>query len=501
MRCVSYTRTVSCLRENEIPNNIISQQNHRIQNFIKKKNWELVRKYSDRKRDEFEEEAFLQMKQDAIGREFDCVVMDSLFRCGRNTNVAAELFRSMFIPAGIFFAVVEDDFCSNEVSSDEAIEYLEEKVKEYRSYTVNVDMRKYTETKQYPKYGYRYKDTGMELVIDPEAAKNVQMIFQLVSEGNSFKDTAEIMTKTGIMSSGKYIDKLWGRTVVNPEEPWKRDQIKRIIYNRLYLGEWTRTINGEKQVVSCPAIIEEELFQKVNNRRDVKSNNLGKTPMNPFSKFIFDKGTGIPLKLCTQERLQIRVFRRSYASKENIKYEKGNISYDEVYDSVYKLLLREKMVAEKIVRVMETDEWRYEKEKQLQKVQALAQIVFRRMTERENKNFLLYQDMKVGVISEDEYEKRKRQNVHAFELDDEVLQQYLKQISEIETCFSSANPWLCLFKEMEIPVELKREHIKKWVERIETVRYEYVEIRFKHWEWKERFPRQWMEVENNGTKK
>ena len=84
MRCASYTRTVSCLRDSEIPSNIISQQNQRIQEFIKKKDWELVKKYSDRKRDEFEDGAFLQMKQDAIGRDFDCVVMDSMFRCGRN---------------------------------------------------------------------------------------------------------------------------------------------------------------------------------------------------------------------------------------------------------------------------------------------------------------------------------------------------------------------------------------------------------------------------------
>lgn len=501
MRCASYTRTVSCLRDSEIPSNIISQQNQRIQEFIKKKDWELVKKYSDRKRDEFEDGAFLQMKQDAIGRDFDCVVMDSMFRCGRNTNVAAELFRSMFIPAGIYFAVVEDDFCSSEVSADDAMKYLEDKVKEYRSYTVNVDIRNYTETKQFPKYGYQYKDAGMELIIDPEAALNVRKIFQLVSEGNSFKETAEIMTKAGIMSSGKYIDKLWGRKVVNPEEPWKKDQIKRIIYNRLYLGEWTRTINGEKQIVSCPAIIEEDLFQRVNNRRDVKSNKLGKTPMNPFSKFIFDKDTGIPLKLFTHERLKIRVFRRSYASKDSIKYEKGNIPYDDVYDSVYKYLLKEKKMADKIVRIMETDEWQSEKEKQLQKVRGLAQIVFRRMMMKEGENLLLYQNMKAGIISEEEYEKQKAQHMHLFELDDEILQQYMEQMEEIEKCFSKDNPWIRLFSEMEMPVELKREHIKKWIDRIEIVRCEYVEIRFKHSEWREKLPCKWLEEGNYGTKK
>ena len=93
MKCASYTRTVSCLRDGDIPKDIINQQNQKIQEYIKRKNWTLVKKYSDRKKDEFEDTAFLQMKQDAIGREFDCVVIDSMFRCGRNANVAAELFR------------------------------------------------------------------------------------------------------------------------------------------------------------------------------------------------------------------------------------------------------------------------------------------------------------------------------------------------------------------------------------------------------------------------
>ena len=98
------------MEKGEIPNDIISQQNERIQEYIKQRKWKLVKKYSDRKKEEFEETAYLQMKQDAMGRQFDCLVIDSMFRCGRNSNVAAELFKSMFLPAGLQIAVVEDDF-------------------------------------------------------------------------------------------------------------------------------------------------------------------------------------------------------------------------------------------------------------------------------------------------------------------------------------------------------------------------------------------------------
>lgn len=503
MRCASYTRTVSCLRESEIPSDIISQQNKRIQAFIKENGWSFVKKYSDRKKDELEDGAFLEMRQDAIGRQFDCLVMDSMFRCGKNTNVAAELFRNVFLPAGIAFAVVEDHFCSSEVSADETIAYLEKKVKEYRSYTVNKDMQKYTETKKFPKYGYRYKETGMELEIDPEAAENVKKIFELVCAGHSFKETAEIMTEAGIISSGRYIDMLWGRTVENPHEPWKRDQIKRIIYNRLYVGEWVRTINGEKQMFSCPVIIEKKIFDQANSRKDMIGNlkvGCGKTPLNPFAKVIFDKVSGIPLKLVTHDRLQVRVFRRSYANKDTVQYKKGNMPYEEVYDRVYSLILREKEIAEKMMQLMETDEWQQEKEKNIRQVKAAAQMVFRRMMELEEKNICLYQKVADGCLSKEEYEHQRERGLYEFAKNDTLIQQYMERLKEVEIQFSNQNPWLCLFAELEMPVELKREDVKAWIERIELVRFEKVEVRFKYWEWKEKFPKQWMEVEEDGTK-
>lgn len=110
MRCASYTRVTSCIDESPIPSDIISIQNKHIENYIKNRGWELVEKYVDRKKDPLEEAAFLKMKDDALGRKYECLVIDSFDRCGRTNAVAKELFEFLFIPAGISFAVVEDDF-------------------------------------------------------------------------------------------------------------------------------------------------------------------------------------------------------------------------------------------------------------------------------------------------------------------------------------------------------------------------------------------------------
>ena len=90
--------------------------------------------------------------------------------------------------------------------------------------------------------------------------------------------------------------------------------------------------------------------------------------------------------------------------------------YDEVYDAVYQLLIHENELAGKIMMRMGTSEWQREKEKQLQSVRVMAQIVFRRMTELEEENLFLFQKFRDGNISEEAYEKGKDKNLSEFEL-------------------------------------------------------------------------------------
>lgn len=53
--------------------------------------------------------------------------------------------------------------------------------------------------------------------------------------------------------------------------PWKRDQIKRILYNRQYIGEWKRTIDGKKKIFPCPKIIDARLSVEKNNEETIQT--------------------------------------------------------------------------------------------------------------------------------------------------------------------------------------------------------------------------------------
>ena len=129
MICVSYTRAVSncsAMKEEDVA---IGKQNEAIQTFLKtKKGWKLQQRYSDRKHDRNDETAFLQMKRDGMKREFECVIFSSLFYCGKKMHSAINLLKRVFCPAGIYFAVAEDGFCSCEATSEEIEQYIDDKL-------------------------------------------------------------------------------------------------------------------------------------------------------------------------------------------------------------------------------------------------------------------------------------------------------------------------------------------------------------------------------------
>ena len=199
------------------------------------------------------------------------------------------------------------------------------------------------------------------------------------------------------------------------------------------------------------------------------------------------------MKLYPHQRLKIRIFRLSYPKPKEIVYERGHIPYEEVYEKVYEIIKNEKRQADKIAGMIGSYEWEHEKERHVLKIKVAAKLIFQKMLSIEKRNLPLYNSMKAGDISEDEYAMQREINIEEFEECDEQLQRYLEQIQDIEKCFSKDNLWIKTFLEMTVPEEITRKHVRAWIERVECVRYEKIEVRFKYEDWKERLPQEWFE--------
>ena len=110
MICVSYTRTMGWSILEEPAADTISVQNRSITEYAAKRKWKIAKKYSDRKHDRNEDTAFRALKEDGISQKYDCVIIDSMQHFGITGYHAYDLLSVVFLPAGIHFAVVEDDF-------------------------------------------------------------------------------------------------------------------------------------------------------------------------------------------------------------------------------------------------------------------------------------------------------------------------------------------------------------------------------------------------------
>lgn len=487
MIIVSYTRSTSCRPEQSVSNDTIKEQNERISAYIKKKNWKLDKKYSDRKNDTQTEQAFLQMKQDGIGRKYDCVVMDSIFRCGQNVLSAYDLLSLVFLPAGIRFAVVEDDFYSGDYPESEVKHYLEEKRDTYRFERLTNAAIKSTTERRYPKYGYCYKDGEMELVPDEAVMANVQLIFQMAADGHTAKEILDYLIRKGIESPMAYQKRKEGKPMNGKASPWNIAKVRSILNNRLYLGEWRRVVFKEEVMQSCPPLIDEELFQKAHERmseRNVRKNKKAKKPVfNPFYKRIFDKETQHPLNNYQHPRLGIRIYRFGYPRPAGADYEKAWLPCEEVQDKVMECIHREQAAARKIRKMLGSQRAEMEKEQWKSRLRKKMWETVSRQMEIENRY------VQCGITEMDT--EKMDGFMEESRACEEELKSIMSELSEVDVVLSKKNPWIELFASVELKDGITADISRKLIEKIEVYRFETVEVTFCKNGYREMLPQEW----------
>ena len=466
MICVSYTRTMSCSLLEEVPEDIISTQNKRIAEYAAKRKWKITKKYSDRKSDRSEDAAFRSLKEDGISQKFDCVIFDSIYRFGASVYHAYDALYKIFYPGGIHFASVEDDFCSLDYTEEEVKEYLNSKRAEYKKLRHDETVRRAVETRQYNKYGYRYIDDTMELVIDEQVADNIRTVFKLMSEGLKPKKIANIMNERGIEPPNSYLKRMGTNRRWTKQKGWLDAQVRNISANRMYAGVLSRTINCEKVNVPCPAIVSEELFDKV--QAVVKSRQHGtraqvKPTDNPLYWKFFDYDSGWSILRYKNRSNGEDVCKLSYPKPDEVNYPKMSIPYDFVIAEIRRLLYEERNKAQTARRILNTHECREYKKERLEEIRMKAQTVFKRMTDAE------YSAWQSGARLSDE----------EFRENDAELQDLLSQYKAFDFMLSEENPWILLYADLELSENMTSQELRKYAVRATCEKFEKIRIEIK----------------------
>lgn len=494
MRCVSYTRAVSGCWAIELEKNAVQLQNAAIREFVKKQGWKIGEKYSDNKKDENAEVAFLQMKEDGINRKFDCVVVSSMFYAGRNITAAYDLFFSVFYSAGISFAVAEDDFCSFGKSEDEVKVYLQKCKTLYRGEMASQIASRQTPERAYRKYGYIWiADTTLE--IDDEVAPIVKEIFDLCRNGYSLGNIAKLFNERGIDSPIQYEGRKIGRENKINRKGWNGSTVKLILANEMYIGKWKRCIRGVDYEYACPPIIEKEVFDKAaaqiyerNNCKDGKHSSA----FGWYSAITADMETQHPLASGLKLSDGTKVLRFRYPAPVTKPYDKFWISAEDLQEKAYAELMKEQRAARYIAKLISEGEAETEKNAQLADIRARALDVTMQMANNEKVLMKQSRSCESGELDEDDYSVLYAEHMEKQAELDNTLQSYLEIMDEIEQAFSLKNPWITRFYDFDTEEVFTNKGAKKYITKVWVYRFDTVQLEFILSEWKKRFPQAWL---------
>lgn len=497
MICVSYTRTTSSLVEKETAPDIIRWQNERIEEYAKQKGWIISKKYSDRKAERKADAGFQQLKEDGMQRKFDMVIMYSVFRAGRGVPYAEDVLRKTFYALGIQFVFVDEEFESTNYSDAELKAYFRKK-KYKAAHSVGGEQRKQDFLNGYftvhdEKYGYFLSSDLRTFTIDEEAADVVRQIFDFVIENKTYAWIAKYLNEQGIESPIQRKNRLGMKNVGNKIGPWSLCSVKNIALNRVYTGKCTKRFKDDIFTYEIPAVISEETFEKA--QEVLKEKHISKggntTFRNPFAMFIIDKGTGQSLTINkAKSKNNERVF-----CLDNERYgrnEVPSISLDTVMAAVVHAIRKEQALAAKIRRKIEkgdADTYLAEIEGEYR---GKAKKLFAQMSEIEKPYIPLYCQYEQGEVSEPEYEISRREIVAELEKIEERFRAMMDEYERKKKTFSLENSWMKYYMDAEIPDVLTASEFRKWAVRIEVENFEKVYVIFKHEEWRDSLPEEWL---------
>lgn len=508
MRVVSYTRAISYRLKDENPSNIIGLQNEHIQQYIKEKGWKLAAKYSDRKFSSEEMTAFNQMLEAGLAREFDCVVMDSIFRFGHNLTDAVSVLRETFYPIGIHFVVVQDDFSSFGKSVSAITDYFKQKrmaILGNASWTRWRALEKEgIMVKSHLSYGYLLSEDRRSMIIDESVAPIIRNIFQWFLSGMNYQTIADRLNAEGVISPQEHMTKVYGREpnfIV--DSIWRGSSIHKLLEKPIYMGKVVRKIGGVDTVIEVPPIVSEEEFLKTQElipKKPARAITWKIAGVNILNKRIYDKKTGKAL-MCMKSPIDPND--RVYTLKKNIRYlskeeQKKSIPYGVVMGAVKEALRNEAALVDQIDEILQTEQSQDYLEQQLQDYRKSALKLVEQLNTVYEERMNLHRMYEDGRINAEELEQKEDTCQVKLMRIEQQFALIMAQVEDQKTAFSRINPWLALYRQIEVPDELERSHIMQWVDRVAVVDAQTIEVGLKQQEWKYKLPQEWLTLRRDG---
>lgn len=268
----------------------IQSQKMIIDAFAKFNNFNIIKHYVDDgySGGNFERPAFKEMIRDIELGKINCVITKDLSRLGREMYKTGRYIEEYFLEKGVRYIAINDSFDSNIGDSMLGIRlgvndlYLRDVSKKVRT-SFRAKQNKGDYIGSLPLYGY-IKDPNdkHKLIIDDNVASNIELIYDLAFDGMTPQKIAETLTMKKIPIPVVYKKEKRANNITENDGfgIWKRQTIKGILTNEMYIGNMvqntfnkisynskkTRKTRDEEKIIvknTHDSIISQEKFDKV----------------------------------------------------------------------------------------------------------------------------------------------------------------------------------------------------------------------------------------------
>ena len=482
MRCVSYTQTASCYKAESKTSIPIADQNEHISVFAKRRKLRIAKKYSERKQKPGDYTEFEKMRTDGLNREFDTLIIDSIWQCGKDVYQAIRVLQDCFYPAGICIGIVQEDFFSGDLPADEVNAFFSNLCHQYRSHEAEVRNQRNPKKYHVETFGYRYDRENDRLEIDEESAAIVREIFSQIKSGMKPSEIAKGLTARGVENPGDYLCRTKGWKLRGKNRGWSEGTVYHISKEPKYAGRWERVIDGKNYADDCDPVVDPKLFDEVQeiyaSRRHHKK--ICRKTLNPFMKMMTDVETGAKVIMKKNANNGIYDFHFQPPKPDGVCYERTCMEYHEAIRQVRSVLEEEKRTTEIALSKIESSDGQDYLRLQIKDVQDEAKVCLQKMADL--------------IISEG----ITANGSELSELTDRISNMSV-EIEQIKIAFSENNPWIRLFSEYDNQHDMTRAYLKQFADHVYIRRFEKISLMIREKEWKDRIPANWYREEQNGT--
>ena len=241
----------------------------------------------------FDRPGFIRLIEDIKNKKINLVVVKDLSRLGRDHVMTGYYIETYFPENKIrFISIVENyDSMKNQASNDSSTFIIA--CNDYYSKQNSLKIRNVLDSKRRdgkfigskPCYGYmRDPEDKGHLIIDPNTAQYVKLIFELRSNDIGISEIATRLTKLRAPTPSSYKNKIIS-TITKEEYVWSIHSVKKILENRMYTGDMVQhtqtkiSYKSKKKIKldqslwvivenTHEPLVDKEIFRIINKKRD-----------------------------------------------------------------------------------------------------------------------------------------------------------------------------------------------------------------------------------------